>query len=322
MAIGGLVQPQLSERGYHPTAAVMPLATAVTAGSLLGSPRDVIGQALAIATSFSAGTREAFGTLMKPFHAGLAAARGISAARLAAAGLVGPARALSGANGFVHTLSGKSVQPEELTEACSRARVLPKLYPCGHYAHAAIDAVRALKARHDWGANQVATITVDTTEACVRILSKPRPETPLEAKFSMPYCVAVAALRGNVSPADFTLARFHDPAVWALVDRVQVTASPDFADHGGFGAAVEVVLTDGKLLYERVDEVFGEPSRPVSGEAMREKLEGCLAFGGLDADHAEQLADCLRSFLDQQSARKLLRVLAASMSTPILQFRE
>src|SRR6266699_6263579 len=72
--------------GFHSTGTCGPFAAAAAAMKLYGADAAQCAIALSIAASQSAGLRENFGTMTKPFHAGHAAESGIVAADLAMLG--------------------------------------------------------------------------------------------------------------------------------------------------------------------------------------------------------------------------------------------
>src|SRR5580765_2796348 len=84
--ISEAINPRHYQTGFHSTATCGPFAAAAAAGKLMGATSEAMTRALSIAGSQSAGLRENFGTMTKPFHAGRAAEAGVVAAQLAADG--------------------------------------------------------------------------------------------------------------------------------------------------------------------------------------------------------------------------------------------
>src|SRR3546814_973278 len=70
----------------HSTATCGTFAAAAAAGRLMGLDREALQRALSVAGSQSAGLRENFGTMTKPFHAGRSSESGVVAAQFAAYG--------------------------------------------------------------------------------------------------------------------------------------------------------------------------------------------------------------------------------------------
>ncbi|HSR55668.1 MAG TPA: MmgE/PrpD family protein, partial [Alphaproteobacteria bacterium] len=84
--IAEAINPRHYQEGFHSTATCGTFAAAAAAATLMGFSHDEACRALSIAGSQSAGLRENFGTMTKPFHAGRASESGVVAADFAARG--------------------------------------------------------------------------------------------------------------------------------------------------------------------------------------------------------------------------------------------
>jgi 2-methylcitrate dehydratase PrpD len=140
-AMGALARashPALYDRGWHPTAVCGGVGAAVAAARLLGAPRD---HALALALLRSGGLRAAFGSDGKSLQVGLAAASGVRAARLAAAGARAPLEGV--ARGWEEATGGTYAEPEEDRRAIDENWI--KAWPCCLQTHGAIEAAEAVR---------------------------------------------------------------------------------------------------------------------------------------------------------------------------------
>src|SRR3546814_4328772 len=68
--ISEAINPRHYQAGFHSTATCGTFAAAAAAGRLMGLDREALQRALSVAGRQSAGLRENFGTMTKPFHAG------------------------------------------------------------------------------------------------------------------------------------------------------------------------------------------------------------------------------------------------------------
>src|SRR6266508_5266934 len=66
--IGLALNPEHTEKGWHPTATLGIFAVTAACARLLGLDTDQIETALALSTSLAAGTKANFGTMTKPLH--------------------------------------------------------------------------------------------------------------------------------------------------------------------------------------------------------------------------------------------------------------
>ena len=84
--IAEAIAPRHYQHGFHATGTCGTFAAAAAAARLRGLDVEQTARALSIAASQSAGLRENFGTMTKPFHAGRSAESGVVAAEFAALG--------------------------------------------------------------------------------------------------------------------------------------------------------------------------------------------------------------------------------------------
>ncbi len=111
LRVGAALNPASAyERGFHPTAVCGALGAAAASARLLGLSPHQTNSALGIAGSMAAGSMAYLhdGAWTKRLHPGWACHAGITAARLAAAGFVGPSAILEGRYGFLHAYSSES----------------------------------------------------------------------------------------------------------------------------------------------------------------------------------------------------------------------
>jgi 2-methylcitrate dehydratase len=110
--------------------------------------------------------------------------------------------------------------------------------------------------------------------------------TKEDADHSLPYLLAVAALDGDVQPAQLEPGRIERPDVQGLLRRVEVTADDRFTARypGEFPSRVTVRLKGGRSYNHEVKDYPGFPTRPFTWEdvaAKFDKLVGDRADEGL-----------------------------------------
>jgi 2-methylcitrate dehydratase PrpD len=312
------------QAGWHATGTIGTLAAAGAAARLLRLPPQPTQHCLGMAASMAGGSRQNFGTMTKPLHAGLAAERGILAAQLAARGFTADPDQLEGPIGFLALYRGAGgaappfparIVPVERHDPCEEPSAPPglnvKLHPCCYATHTAIDA--ALELRPSLPAlEEVTGIEVVVRPGGLAPLIHHRPTDGLQAKFSLEYAVAAALLDGDVTLATFDDARARREDVQQLLRRVAVgtaetpPAGPPGWD-GAFPAVVTVRLAGGGPAVARVDAPAGHATRPVTEEQLRAKFADCLASAGHEA--VDDAYDVLRHLRRQPSVTTVLDVL-------------
>jgi 2-methylcitrate dehydratase PrpD len=143
---------------------------------------------------------------------------------------------------------------------------------------------------------------------------KKKPATAIDAKFSIPFTVALALVRGDVTLDDFDDSARGDPSLLAIADKVTYRQRPDWGRDRAASAAVELVLSDGRSLAREVEVPLGHPDRPLSDARLRAKFVHCAARSArpLDSAAAEALADRIFNLETSEDAGGLLRDLDVS----------
>jgi 2-methylcitrate dehydratase PrpD len=325
--LGRVMNPRHYERGWHCTSTLGTIGAAAAVGRLLGLDRTPVAHALAIAASEASGLKENFGSMVKPLHAGLAARNGVLAARLAQAGMTASRQAFEGPQGFLRAFdSAGDGLAETIADLGARWEILDtgitvKLYPSCAGTHPTIDTVLDLRREHGFTGADVERIDVDVDSITPTILIYPRPRSGLEAKFSMPFCAAAAALHGRIGIDTFEDAVLANPDLDALIPRVTMRVDPSFDGRAPAltQARVRVVLRDGRVLERDARGARGYPERPATSDDMAAKFIAC-ATRALPEPAARRALERLRGIEGLTDVRTLTGDLMPSararVSTP------
>lgn len=304
------------ERGWHCTSTIGTLGAAAAASRLLGLDTESTVHALGIAGSTACGLKENLGSMVKPLHAGMAARNGVMAARLAKAGFISSAQAIEGPQGYLVAMDSQkppSALLDVVADLGSRWEILDtgitvKLYPSCAATHPPLDALLALKQRHDLTADNVAAIDIEVDSMTPRLLLYERPSTALEAKFSMPFCAAAAMVFGHPSIETFEASRIRDVRIQKLLPVVTLRVNPSFDAAAPLSQAnVTVRLKDGRTVAERVDGARGYPGR-VAQEELGTKFIAC-AHRALSEKAAVRALEIVRGVESLRNISELTEVL-------------
>jgi len=249
---------------------------AVAAARLLDLEAERRGAAVAIALLGAGGLRAAFGSDGKALQVGLAAAAGLRAARLAAAGARVPLDVV--ARGFEQATGGRYAEPDPAEPAIERNWI--KAWPCCLQTHGTIEAADLARSRGN-RPTSVAVHPVSLQAAAVG----PFPEDGLQAKFSIPYLAAYTLLYGPPGLESFDEI---DAKALRLAATIEVRADGALLES-------EAVLTANGEEIARVEAALGSPGRPMDAKALRAKvaaLAGDELYGALD-DRARAAAEVL-----------------------------
>ena len=304
-------------KGWHPTGIFGPIGAAAACASLRRLDAQRTTYALALAASQSSGVMANFGTMTKPFHAGRSAHSGLIAARLAEAGFTASPDALEHPQGFLSAVSPAGEVDRETPAhglgsewKIVKYRLGIKKYPACYCTHRALDAMLELLGRHLLKPEEIERITVSLSDTHSLILRNHRPQTGLEAKFSMEFAMAAAMIARRAGLAEYTDGFVRRPDVQDLMRRVFVETNQNY-DPEVSGASVwdqvRVELrTGGTIESEKVSRAKGHADRPLSESELFEKFRSCLEAGRAKIA-PDVLFDRLKH-LENLSARELTAV--------------
>ncbi len=273
------------EKGWHPTATLGVFGSAAGCSRLLGLTAEQTTRALALAATFSSGIKANFGTMTKPLHVGHAARNGMLAALLAKDGFTSSANAFEHKQGYLEVFNGAGnynadailadwAEPWDIVSP----GVAIKQYPCCGSTHPAIDAMLMLVRDNKLTPDAVERVESWTQPRRLAHTTRPNPQSELDAKFSVQYCLARGLVAGKVSIEHFEGDSFRDPAVQDVLRRVHAAPHPDMKmdtfEH--FGAEVKVTLKDGSTLTQKVHRPLGRgPENPLPTELLEVKFINC-----------------------------------------------
>lgn len=260
--IGTALTTKHYEQGWHGTSTLGTFGATAVAASLLNLGEQECKHAFNIATSFPAGLKRNFGTMTKPVHAGAAARTGVTAGLLAAEGATAASDAFTGKGGFFDLYGGPKV-PEPAPSgpigdrfALAMDGVYFKKYPCCYGTHQAIELTRELIDHHNLTPEDIESVCVRTGPISTESLIYDDPETPSQAKFSMPYIVAYTIVHGDINLDAFQPKALDDPIVDAVHQRIDFAADPDL-EYDSSVTKIEIRTTDSDRLTADMETVPG-----------------------------------------------------------------
>jgi 2-methylcitrate dehydratase PrpD len=296
------------EDGWHATGTLGSFGAAAASARMLGLDAETTARALGIAGTQAAGLKCQFGTMVKPLHAGHAAATGLTAARLAERGFTSRTDILETAQGFAAT-QGKSASVERFERALLTDSYVPdvcfKYHAACYLTHSAITATRKLVEDFDIKQTQVDAITLHVPPGHFNVCNIAEPHTGLEAKFSLRFTTAMALAGRDTAAIDaYTDDLTREPALIALRDKVDVQRRNDQQRD------TRVEIRIGNMLHTAELDV-GVPARDLDAQwlSLSRKFHALVtpALGAAAADHIEGLCRTLETQTDLTELFTLLR---------------
>lgn len=221
--------------GFHQTATSGTFGAAAAGARLLGLDATQAAHALGLAATRAAGLKCQFGTMAKPFHAGMAAANGVEAAMLASLGFLARPDAIECAGGFAAThgaLPDDGAPPFADADRVYRfVDVQHKFHACCHGTHPALEALLALRDAHRLTPGDIAAVQLHINPQWLPVCCIETPRTGLEAKFSLALTAAMTlAGRATAALDTFSDALCADPELVELARRVTILGDVSIAD--------------------------------------------------------------------------------------------
>lgn len=287
------------KRGWHQTGVTGAFGAVAAAGRMLELSEEEMVWALGMAGTQSCGLWAFLkeGSTCKKLHPARAAVNGLTAAMLAKSGMTGPEHILDAEDGGLYQAVSDSFDLSRLTQGLGETfeilAIDKKPYPCCRTTHHAIDGALALKKDIKLSLREISGILVETYEVGVLQCGFTwYPETPVEARFSIPYTVAAALVRGRVSLGEFTPETLADETIKELANKVTVVSDPTFTNRypRQWGSRITVSFEDGTCLQKQIDHMSGSAACPLTHRQEIEKFLG-LAEPALGKEKARRLAE-------------------------------
>lgn len=300
--IGLAAEGGFQRRGFQITSVAGAMIAALLAADLMGATDDEMVASAGIALSQASGVFEFLtnGSSVKSMHPGWAAHAGVLAAQLARAGMGGPETAFEGQRGLfkAFTAEGKGAdgfaqQLNDFGTVWHIADAAFKFVPSCHYLHPFVEGAARLM-RDGVSADQIVSGQLRIAEGAAPIVCDPwetklNPRDGHAARWSLPVVVAEQFIHGRVDLTTFT--RRADDATLQLAKRMSWQKLEPHRFPHAFEAELAFVLNDGSVRSVRIDDVFGNASRPArdtdvlskfrnnAGRAITDDaVEGIIAF--------------------------------------------
>ena len=272
-----LRQPMETGNWYPPP---MLAAYGATAGaaSLLGLTAGQVRDALSITlcqATMPGEIKYSAGTVLRAVREAFPAQAAVQSALLARSGVAGFEQPLEGRAGFYALYADGKFEAADLTDSFGERFWIEHLtfkpWPSCRGTHPFIELALRLRAENGFDPASVIAIELDHDDVQSMLIDpitrKRLPQVAIDAKFSIPFTVALALARGRVGLDDFDAAALADPAVLALAAKVTGREVRRTGWQRGSGGALRITLADGRVLEGGVDNALGCPARPLSEAA-------------------------------------------------------
>ena len=313
--------PGRMQRGFHGSVATI-FGGTVTAARLLRLDAERMTQAIVLAATSAGGLAIAADTsCAREYHAGLAALLGTQAALAAQAGFAGEPALLEAPRGFFAAFNGQAVDDVSRDLGADWDIVTDmaiKLMPGAHPFHAIAEAAITAAIDGDVRPEQVRRIVIRAPQLDTWRKQAVQPHDLVGAAHSVPYFVAAAVADRRFDWEHFTAQKMRDPAIAALIARVEFERDPpplpDRFPHR-HGGTVFIERTDGSLVEATCKAPRGSGARGIDWADVDAKYRRLAPTAGMAPAAVEQSLALLHDFDNLPSPAPLMDLLRRDDAT-------
>ena len=308
----------VEKRGFYFIPMLSAYGAAAAAARLLklSEPDTVQGFALASCQAVFSDALVAYPpSHLRAIRDGFSARAGVTAVLLARYGVQAFDRPIEGPGGLYANFARGKFDAERMLHALGEeyegAKVSFKPWPSCRGTHAFIEGALSMAREGAFDIDRVQRIDLKVSPFFAVLCDPPeqkrRPKTAIDAKFSIPFTVALALAQGNVGLNDFSQERLSDPKLHALADKVHHTVEPAWTFDQSTRGALTLLLADGRRAFRELKDPLGHPTHPMNKSATLRKFEDCLACARhpLEASAAKRLTEKLDRIEDLADVRAL-----------------
>jgi 2-methylcitrate dehydratase PrpD len=300
--LGRWLNPDHYARGFHATGTLGTFGAAAAAAQLLGLDDAQWSHAFGLAGTQAAGLKSAFGSMAKPLHVGKAAQNGLLAALLARGGFTGSTQILEDPQGFAATHADMG-PPLPAADGYEIRETLFKYHAACHLTHASMEGLLELMRSEPIALAQLDRVELSLDATCLGVCAIDRPETGLQAKFSLKATAAMVLLGyATDDPGTFTDELARSPRLADVMAKVHVNVKPMAATR----TELCVRLQGGRT--REVTHDSGVPERDLAkqGERLAQKFE---RLAPLPAAKSRAVRECVERLDQLGDIRELLTLL-------------
>jgi 2-methylcitrate dehydratase PrpD len=318
--LGAVLNMELYENGWHPTAVLGTIGSCAASIHLSKISIDESCLALGIASSLASGLRANFGTMTKPFHAGMAAESGVRSVELALLGMTSNQNIFEANSGYASVFSElEKIQDGDFINSLGNPFCFEspgvdiKPYPCCMSSHNSIQGMFSIIKEEGLKIEDVDSIEVGLLESGYLNLSYHKPKTGLQAKFSAEYILSRVLKDGNLTIRTFTDELVNDPFIQDFMSKIQVKIDNELEwEHPMPKPTLLKVITKSGSLHERtVYTARGKAEMPLSLEEVEMKFRDCVD-GILKIETTDKVIDLVKNLEKEESIVDLMELLSFS----------
>ncbi|MBI5439892.1 MAG: MmgE/PrpD family protein [Deltaproteobacteria bacterium] len=294
---------------------------AAASSKVLRLPEEQVLDALALTLCQATCTAEITASprsVLRSVRDAFAAKAGVLSALLAREGVAAFDEPFEGAAGLFRLYAGGRYDAAALTrglgEVFEGEHVSFKPWPSCRFTHSYIELCLALRAAGEVSLEEIreirAVVGPSQRALCEPLERKRRPETGIDAKFSVPFVIATALAHGRVDLEHFEPTALADPRVLALAEKVTCVVDPERTVHEAARGVLEVETAKGTLV-KAIELPCGDPKKPMTTEQLVAKFMACAGYAPrrFERGERERAVELLLGLEEVEDVARLTAVL-------------
>lgn len=252
------LMPEHHKKGFHSTSTVGIVGAAMTAGKLLGLPKEKLLYALDLACTFACGLRGNLGYTANSLHVGNAAAGGVKAALYAKAGIQAREDLMTMPGGYICAFEGEAERFQQQMDLLGKVSVfevpglLLKKYPVCFSAYQAIEAAMWIKGQYEFTPYDVEEVICETSPHHYLSLPMEWPDNLYGQRFCVPFCVCWILSGHMVNVKELGAVHFSESEMTYLRERFCYRIDPLQAESQSVGSTcIRIRLKNGTIRERR-----------------------------------------------------------------------
>ena len=312
-----------SRQDWHVTTVLGVYSAAASAARVMRLPAASIIDAFGLASMASCGTSEmmySVGSTQRGMYAGFTTKGAVLAALMAQKGIIGVQNMFEGKAGLFNVYFGGIYNREKMVEnlgkVYSGGEILYKPWPSCGASHGFIHATIELMKENRLTLADIAELRVNVGdyqhELCQPIANRRAPVTSADAKFSIPFCVAVAATKGTVKVSNFFGAGLKDPEVLEAAKKVVPVLDHSFDWKSKLPKGrLDILTHDGRTFSRIGEDVPGDAEFPMTWDYLNDKFRdtALLAAKPPTLEKIQKVQEMVRHLETLDDATEVLRAL-------------
>ena len=225
-----------------------------------------------------------------------------------------------GEKGFFKAYSRAGCVPEKLSEDLGKkwyaSELVIKFWPACLGCHTSIQSTIEVMKENDLKFEDILSVDMKGSEFIRSIVVDPRevknrPVTAISAKFSIPYCMGLAAKKGRVVLSDFMPENLPNEDIYNFAERVNFSVEPEYAPRLKANYVDITYHTSKGDFFKHKEAALGDPSCPLTDEQFHEKFISCtdLSANKYTREEQERLIKLLDDVENAESLEPIIELL-------------